>query len=64
METREMKRIHSHHGGVHNPPDQLDQKENASLLLITRRVTLGQRAGRSREFFLVFPLLPSSSPKA
>ena len=159
METREMKKIHSHHGGVHNPLNQLDQKENASLctrrvaaaaaskslqscpalcdpidgsppgtavpgilqartlewvaisfsnawkwkvkvkslscvwLLVTpwttayqaplymgfsrqeywsglplpsltRRVTLGQRAGRSRGFFIVFPLLPNSSPKA
>ena len=61
-ETREMKKIHSHHGGAHNALDQLDQEENASLC--TRRVTLSQRAGRSRGFFLVFPLSHNSSPKA
>lgn len=60
METREMKKIHSHHGGVHNPLDQLNQKENASLC--TRRVTQGQRAGISRGF-LFFHFCPTFLPR-
>lgn len=35
-DRRDTKEIYFHYGGVHNPPSQSDQEENASQ--ITRRV--------------------------